>query len=52
VTISEPPGRSSTTRHPAGWFVGRPRFHDERKTCEQYAFDPSERPNVGKRSRE
>lgn len=37
---------------PAGWVVGRPRFHDERNEWHQYAFDPSERPKVGKRSRE
>lgn len=37
---------------PAGWEVGRPRLHDELNQWEQYAFDPSERPKVGKRSRE
>lgn len=35
-----------------GWQVGRPYFHDERGTWEQYTFDPKERPKVGKRSRE
>ena len=35
-----------------GWQVGRPYFHDELDTWEQYAFDPKERPKVGKRSRE
>jgi len=35
-----------------GWQVGRPHFHDERRCWEQYAFDPKERPRVGKRSRE
>ncbi|HET7128939.1 MAG TPA: hypothetical protein VFJ93_07685 [Gaiellaceae bacterium] len=38
---------------PAGWFVGRPAF-EERRTppWSQYAFDPTERPRVGRRSRE
>ena len=35
-----------------GWQVGRPYLHDEHSTWEQYAFDPTERPKVGKRSRE
>jgi hypothetical protein len=35
-----------------GWQVGRPSFHDEARRWEQYAFDPAERPKVGKRSRE
>jgi hypothetical protein len=35
-----------------GWRVGRPYFHDEVDWWEQYAFDPTERPKVGKRSRE
>lgn len=34
------------------WQVGRPYLHDELDTWEQYAFDPTERPKVGKRSRE
>ncbi len=37
---------------PAGWHVGRPSYHDERREWIQYAFDPSERPRVGVRSRE
>ncbi len=37
---------------PAGWYVGRPSYHDERQQWVQYAFDPSERPKVGIRSRE
>ncbi len=37
---------------PAGWYVGRPSYHAERRQCHQYAFDPSERPVVGLRSRE
>jgi hypothetical protein len=38
---------------PPGWFVGRPP-HNPRKTMpwEQYAFDTTERPRVGHRSRE
>lgn len=35
-----------------GWRVGRPYYHDERGCWEQYAFDPTERPEVGTRSRE
>jgi hypothetical protein len=37
---------------PASWTVGRPSYHDDR--CERllYAFDPSERPNLGIRSRD
>jgi len=37
---------------PAGWYVGRPAHYDERRQWDQYAFDPSERPVVGLRSRE
>ncbi len=37
---------------PAGWRVGRPYHHQERRQWHQYAFDPSERPLVGLRSRE
>jgi len=37
---------------PAGWHVGRPTYHDERRQWHQYAFDRSERPVVGLRSRE
>ena len=37
---------------PAGWHVGRPTYYDERRQWVQYAFDPSERPSVGLRSRE
>ncbi len=37
---------------PAGWQVGRPYYHVERRQWVQYAFDPSERPKVGLRSRE
>jgi len=27
---------------PAGWHVGRPTYHDERREWVQYAFDPSD----------
>ena len=37
---------------PAGWHVGRPRYHDERREWVMYAYDPAERPMVGLRSRE
>lgn len=37
---------------PAGWYVGRPSLHNERQQWVQYAYDPSERPVVGLRSRE
>jgi hypothetical protein len=37
---------------PGGWFVGQPSYHHERNEWLIYAFDPSERPVVGKRSRE
>ncbi len=37
---------------PEGWKVGRPAFHDETDRWEQYAYDPSEQPSTGKRSRE
>ena len=37
---------------PPGWWVGQPSLHDERHQWEQYAFDPSEKPEAGARSRE
>lgn len=37
---------------PPGWQVGRPSEHPERVEWLMYAFDPSERPTVGLRSRE
>mgnify|MGYP000175690163 CR=1 FL=1 len=37
---------------PEGWYVGRPMEHPERNEWSQFAFDPSETPIVGKRSRE
>ena len=37
---------------PAGWTVGRTSHHPERQEWLMYAFDPSERPKVGLRSRE
>lgn len=40
------------TAMPPGWWVGSPSYHDERREWLLYAFDPSERPVVGLRSRE
>jgi hypothetical protein len=37
---------------PPGWVVGRPHFHDELDRWEQHAYDGSEVPHDGKRSRE
>ncbi len=37
---------------PPGWHVGRPSHHPERGEWIMHAFDPSERPKVGLRSRE
>jgi hypothetical protein len=37
---------------PTGWYIGRPRYHDERDEWLLYAFDPSERAVVGVKSRE
>ena len=37
---------------PPGWSVGRPMEHPERNEWSMYAFDSSEKPVVGKRSRE
>ena len=37
---------------PPDWYVGRPSYHDERNTWEQYAFDQRERAVNGARSRE
>ena len=37
---------------PEDWYVGRPYFDDRQNHWEQYAFDASEKPIVGKRSRE
>ena len=37
---------------PEGWYVGRPGYVDRYRQWNMYAFDPSERPVVGKRSRE
>ncbi len=28
---------------PAGWYIGRPSYHDERREWLMYAFDPTER---------
>ena len=41
------------TRRHASWLVRRrPSYHHERQQWVLYAFDPSERPIVGSRSRE
>jgi hypothetical protein len=37
---------------PAGWYVGRPAYHDERHEWQQYALDPAERAVVDVRKRE
>ena len=37
---------------PAGWWVGSPSYHPERREWVMYAFDPSERAVVGLRQRE
>jgi hypothetical protein len=37
---------------PPGWYVGRPGYVERFNQWEQYAFDPNERPKVGKRERE
>ena len=35
-----------------GWYVGMPAFYERRDEWQLYAFDPTERPKVGQRSRE
>ena len=37
---------------PEGWYVGRPGFEERHNAWSMYAFDPSEKPAVGKRSQE
>ena len=37
---------------PPGWYVGRPSYVDRYRQWNMYAFDPAEKPIVGKRSRE
>ena len=37
---------------PEGWYVGRPYFDERHDRWEQYAFDQTETPSVGKRSRQ
>ena len=37
---------------PEGWYVGRPGYEERYHQSSMYAFDPSEKPVVGKRSRE
>lgn len=36
---------------PAGWVAMQPSYHDEDRAWHLYAYDPAERPKVGKRSR-
>ena len=36
----------------AGWFVGRPSYNERFHEREKYAFDPTEKAQVGVRSRE
>ena len=52
VTVLEEAWNAVHDATPAGWHVGRPSYHDERRQWVQYAYDPSERPVVGLRSRE
>lgn len=52
VSVSEEAWYSVHDALPAGWYVGRPSYHDERREWLMYAYDPSERPMVGLRSRE
>jgi hypothetical protein len=37
---------------PAGWYVGTPVYHVERREWALYAFDTTERAHIGRRSRE
>ena len=37
---------------PEGWYVGRPGIEERYGQWSMHAFDPSEKPVVGKRSRE
>ena len=37
---------------PDGWYVGKPGYEERHHQWSMYAFDPSEKPVVGKRSRE
>lgn len=37
---------------PQGWSIGQPGWEKENHRWSMYAFDPTERPFVGKRSRE
>ncbi len=52
MTDLEEPWNAVHEDTPAGWYVGRPSYHDERREWVMNAFDPSERPVVGLRSRE
>jgi hypothetical protein len=50
--LAAAPGMSSTTPCRQGWTLGSPSYHDERREWLLYAFDTTERPVVGLRSRE
>jgi hypothetical protein len=49
---SRPPGICSTTLSRTAWFIGPPTYIIERREWTLFAFDPSERPKAGLRSRE
>ena len=51
----EDPEQASADVHdntPEGWYVGRPGYEERYDQWSMYAFDPSEKAVVGKRSRE
>lgn len=54
MTELETPWAAVDAATPAGWIVGRPYRHDEMAggQWEQFAYDPSDRPRVGRRTRE
>jgi len=52
VSVSEETWYSVHDALPAGSYIGRPSYHDERREWVMYAYDPSERLQVGLRSRE
>ncbi len=52
VSVSEDAWYSVHDALPAGWYIGRPSYHDERREWVMYAYDPAERPRVGLRRRE
>ncbi len=40
---SRPPGTSSTSAKPDGWFVGQPMYHEHRREWKQNAHDTREK---------